>query len=87
MDFSVDKARAQKVWFDEDNLWILLTDGRQLSVPKLFFDPFEGATEEELADCQISGGGLGLHWDALDEDLCVPALLLGSPVHKTNTSA
>lgn len=25
----------------------------------------------------ISGGGTGLHWDDLDEDIFVPAFLLG----------
>ena len=37
MNFSVENARTQKVWFDENNMWLLLIDGRQLSIPKAYF--------------------------------------------------
>ncbi|HPJ39431.1 MAG TPA: DUF2442 domain-containing protein, partial [Spirochaetota bacterium] len=37
MSSLTDNALAQKVWFDEYNMWVLLTDGRQLSVPLLYF--------------------------------------------------
>lgn len=35
------------------------------------------ASQEDLAHYELSGGGLGIHWDSLDEDLYVPNLLLG----------
>lgn len=88
MDFSLTNARAQKIWFDEDNLWILLVDGRQLSVPKVCFSKLNAAKDEELLDYELSGGGLGIHWDALDEDLYVPNLLMGiTSVQKSDYSA
>ncbi|MCR4734668.1 MAG: DUF2442 domain-containing protein [Treponema sp.] len=77
MDFSVNNARAQKVWFDTDNLWILLADGRQLSIPLLFFPRLMNADDSSLSEYELSGNGLGIHWDSLDEDLYVPNLLLG----------
>ncbi len=77
MDFSLNNARAQKVWFDNDNIWLLLLDGRQLSLPLVFFPTLLNADTEELNKYELSGGGLGIHWDNLDEDLYVPNLLMG----------
>ena len=77
MDFSLNNARAQKVWFDADNIWLLLLDGRQLSLPLVFFPTLLNANTNELNKYELSGGGLGIHWDTLDEDLYVPNLLLG----------
>jgi len=31
------EAKALKIWSDEDNLWVLLQDGRQLSIPLTYF--------------------------------------------------
>lgn len=77
MDFSVNNARAQKVWCDSENLWILLFDGRQLSIPLIFFPKLMNADKELLSQYELSGNGIGIHWDNLDEDLYVPNLLLG----------
>ena len=46
MDFSLNNAKAQKVWFDDDNLLLLLIDGRQLSVPISFFPTLAGASKK-----------------------------------------
>ena len=77
MNSSIDNVRATKVWFDDDNMWVALDDGRVMSVPKIWFPRLDNATDEELNDYEMSGNGLGLHWDKLDEDISVPNLLLG----------
>ncbi len=71
------EARAQKVWFDEYNMWIMFTDGRQLSVPLPYFPRLMRASENQRNRYEISGGGTGLHWDEIDEDISVPNLLIG----------
>ena len=76
MDFSVNNARAQKVWCDAENLWILLFDGRQLSIPLIFFPKLMNADKALLSEYELSGNGIGIHWDSLDEDLYVHNLLL-----------
>jgi hypothetical protein len=58
-------------------MWVELADGRSLGVPLAYFPRLLRATEEQRRGFTISGGGTGLHWDALDEDISVPALLLG----------
>jgi hypothetical protein len=77
----VSEAKAQKIWFDDDNLWISLYDGRTLSVPLAYFPRLRKAKKEQLTKYIISGGGLGLHWDDLDEDIFVPGLLIGYKDH------
>ena len=71
MNTSVNKARAAAVSFDEDNLWVDLVDGRRLSVPLSFFPRLLHATEAQRNNVIISGGGLGLHWEDIDEDISV----------------
>ncbi|MBS7294767.1 MAG: DUF2442 domain-containing protein [Treponema sp.] len=88
MDFSVNNARAQKVWFDSENLWILLFDGRQLSIPLIFFPKLMNADKELLSEYELSGNGIGIHWDNLDEDLYVPNVLLGiTDINRMNKPA
>jgi hypothetical protein len=68
---------ATSVAFDDDNMWVRLSDGRQLGVPLAYFPRLANASAAQRKRYTISGGGLGLHWDELDEDISVPALLNG----------
>ena len=71
------EATASKIWFDHENLWVLLRDGRQLSVPLAYFPRLLKATPKKRNQYIISGGGAGIHWDQLNEDISVAGLLLG----------
>ncbi|QTA82543.1 DUF2442 [Desulfonema limicola] len=71
------KPLAKKLRFDSDNMWLELTDGRQLGVPLVYFPRLLNAEQKQLEEYIISGGGSGLHWDNLDEDISVKSLLLG----------
>ncbi len=77
MSTSVSNALARQVRFDDDTMWIDLEDGRTLGVPLAYFPRLLKASPAERTQYEISGGGTGLHWDHLDEDISVPALLLG----------
>jgi hypothetical protein len=77
MNSLVNNAKAKKVWFDENNLWILLFDGRQLAVPLAYFPRLLHATREQRNHFELSGGGIGIHWEELDEDISVSGLLHG----------
>ncbi|MDD4737233.1 MAG: DUF2442 domain-containing protein [Kiritimatiellae bacterium] len=70
-------AKASHVRFDNDTMWVYLTDGRQLGVPLAYFPRLRQATAEQRKKFIISGGGVGLHWDDLDEDISVEFLLAG----------
>lgn len=73
------EARAVKVWFDKNSVWVSLQDGRQLAVPLSYFPRLLKATPKQRRKYELSGGGLGIHWDELDEDISVPGLLSGVP--------
>jgi hypothetical protein len=62
--------------FDDDNMWVELSDGHTLGVPLVWFPRLLHATAEQRAACRISRRGL--HWDALDEDISIAGLLGGS---------
>lgn len=70
---------ATRVWSDDDSLWLELADGRLLSVPLAFYPRLLRATAEQRAAYELSGGGRGIHWAELDEDLSVAGLLAGVP--------
>ncbi|MBE0487139.1 DUF2442 domain-containing protein [Marinobacter sp.] len=65
----------EKVWFDEDNLWVLLSDGRTIGAPLAWFPRLLRASKEELQEFELSVHGI--HWDNLDEDISVKGLLSG----------
>ena len=68
---------AKTVRCDESTLWVDLADGRTIAVPLAWFPRLLRATPEERAAARISASGRGLHWEALDEDISVEALLAG----------
>jgi hypothetical protein len=68
-------ALALKVWFTRDMLYIQLQDGREIGVPLLWFPRLRKASEEELKDWRLIGNGIGIHWESIDEDISVSALL------------
>ena len=70
-------ALAQAVTFDDITMHVQLTDGRTVSVPLLWFPRLQAAQPEQRLQVEIGGGGRGLHWDELDEDLSVAGLLAG----------
>jgi len=71
------ESLARRLRFDNDTMWVDLTDGRQLGVPLAYFPRLLRAAPEQRENYVISGGGGGLHWDDLDEDISVAALLMG----------
>jgi len=68
---------AETVRFDDHTMWVDLRDGRTIGVPLAWFPRLLHASSVQRQQCRISGTGLGLHWDELDEDISVPGLLEG----------
>ena len=77
MSTLADDPLAIRVTFDADTMRVDLADGRRLGVPLAYFPRLLRATPAQRQRCVISGGGIGLRWDDLDEDILVSALLLG----------
>ncbi len=77
MNILMHKPLAKKVNFDSDMMWVELIDGRKIGVPLAYFPRLLNATRKQCHLYEISGGGSGLHWDELDEDINVENLLFG----------
>lgn len=73
----ISEPLAEKVSFDSDSMWVELADGRKLGVPLAYFPRLLNATPKQRESYIISGGGTGLHWEDIDEDICVKALMMG----------
>ena len=76
--------RVASVEFSDGFLVVGLMDGRQISVPLKWFPRLVGASSDTLSNWEICGGGYGLHWPELDEDLSTEGLLRGAPAPKAN---
>ena len=69
------RAAAARYVRSSRKLEITLHSGITVAIPIALLPYFDGATERQLADIEISALGRGLHWKALDLDLSVPALM------------
>lgn len=70
----------------EDTLSVDLSDGRTISVPLEWFPRLVYATSEERNNWRLIGGGHGIHWEDLDEDISVEGLLAGKPSGESQAS-
>jgi hypothetical protein len=56
-------------------LTVVLADGREVSVPVEWFPRLRGATDDQRRHWRLIGGGIGIHWPDVDEDISVASLL------------
>jgi len=61
--------KIEKVWFDDENIYILISDGTQKSHPLRWFDRLWNATPEQRSRYELGSWGDSIHWPELDEDL------------------
>jgi hypothetical protein len=69
------EALAVDVSCSNDSLIVVLDDGRTVSVPLVWFPRLLAATSQQRKDWESIGGGIGMHWEAIDEDISVASLL------------
>jgi hypothetical protein len=70
----------------EGELVVHLEDGRTVCVPLESFPKLRDASAEVLGDWRLVGGGVGIHWPTLDEDLSVRGLLVPESAHQRQQS-
>ncbi len=72
----IDKSHnAVEVSFTETKMTVFLEDGRELSIPLEWFPKLRTASFVQLNNWRFIGGGEGIHWDELDEDISFEKLL------------
>ena len=69
------EALAVDVSCTDDELSVVLSDGRTVTVPVAWFPRLVDASPKERADWEFIGGGIGIHWETIDEDISVASLL------------
>jgi hypothetical protein len=69
------EVTAVEVSCKADALKVVLTDGRTVSVPLAWFPRLLAATPKQRVEWELIGGGIGIHWETIDEDILVASLL------------
>ena len=69
------EALAVEVSCSAHALTVVLDDGRIVSVPLVWFPRLLAATPDQRKDWEPIGGGIGIHWEAVDEDISIASLL------------
>jgi hypothetical protein len=82
----IKTVAATAVVVTSDTLSVELSDGRTIAVPLAWFPRLAHATAKERATWRFIGGGGGIHWPDLDEDISVENLLSGKPSGESQTS-
>ncbi len=73
------EALATTVTVSDDTVTVELADGRSIAAPLAWYPRLAHATAEERKSWRLLGGGRGIHWPAVDEDISVANLLAGQP--------
>ncbi len=66
---------ATQVWFRGMQMMVRLVDGREIAVPIDWFPRLRDASDNERNNWRLIGGGEGIHWEDIDEDILVEGLL------------
>ncbi len=74
-----EDERVADVNITDDELSVRLMDGRTITVPLAWYPRLLNATPAQRKHWEIAGGGFGLHWPDVDEDLSTEGLLRGAP--------
>lgn len=74
--------RVSTVEFLDEMLSVVMMDGRNIRVPLVWYPRLLTASDAERSNWEISGGGYGIHWPDVDEDLSTEGMLRGAPAPK-----
>jgi len=75
--------RLRDVRFTEDTMSVDLMDGRTITVPLAWYPRLFHAAPEQRKNWEVCGGGYGIHWPDIDEDLSTEGLLRGAPAPRS----
>lgn len=78
--------RVKDVRFSEDSLSVDLLDGRTISAPLAWYPRLLHANDKQRQNWEICGGGFGIHWPDIDEDLSTEGLLRGAPAPRQSVA-
>ncbi|MEG4961886.1 MULTISPECIES: DUF2442 domain-containing protein [unclassified Microcoleus] len=71
--------RVKHIHFTEETISVDLMDGRIITVPLIWYPRLFDATPDQREKWEVCGGGYGIHWEEIDEDLSTEGMLRGAP--------
>jgi len=80
------ESLATVIAFSGDSFTVSLNDGRSIAIPLAWFPRLLEGTMKERAKYTLIGGGEGIHWPGLDEDIRVEDLLSGRGSQESQAS-
>src|SRR4051812_30858328 len=84
--FEYGSVLATSVRVSDDSLTVELSDGRTIIAPLVWYPRLLYGTPAERSKWEFNGGGTGIHWPDLDEDISVEGMLLGGPSRESGRS-
>jgi hypothetical protein len=78
--------RATAAQVSADSLCVELADGRSICVPIAWYPRLVHGTPEERNRFRFIGGGEGIHWPDLDEDISIEGIVAGRPSGESQRS-
>ncbi len=82
----IKKPMAKSLAINKRDLRAKLTDGRTITVPLKWFPRLANATPEDRGNWRFIGGGAGMNWPELDEDISVEGLIAGERSAESESS-
>lgn len=67
--------KAVSIRTEAYKFFVVLEDGREIGVPYSWFPRLANATPAQREGWRLIGKGTGIHWEMIDEDLSIVALL------------
>ena len=80
------RVQATAVRVTSDSLSVDLADGRTISAPLAWYPRLLRGAPSERLNFRLIGGGQGIHWPDLDEDISVENILSGKPSSESQES-
>jgi len=84
LDSASLKATAVRV--TSDTLMVELADGRSIAVPLAWYPRLLHGNDGERGNFRFIGGGEGIHWPDLDEDISIEGIVAGRPSGESQSS-
>lgn len=78
--------RVKDVHLGDDTLSVDLVDGRTITVPLAWYPRLLHASPAARNNWRVAGGGFGIRWPDIDEDLSTEGLLRGAPAPRSRSS-
>jgi hypothetical protein len=69
-----------------DKIYVYLQSGDILTIPYNYTKKIQQATKEELLTYRLIGGGIGVHFESIDEDISLGGIIAYKLNHELRAS-